>query len=171
MALVTKAEIIAAVFTRSVTESRIQTDLLEVVQHKYLRPILGEDFYDAVIASPSSYTALLTYIKPVLFWYAKYLILPELRYEISDLGTNQLQIDRATPLTDEGFAMIRDQALIIAEEKVKILNEYLYDNMASYPLYYISQNSAENVSIVGGIIMRKKDKDTDYFEDSSEHWK
>jgi len=134
MALVTKAEIIAAVFTRTVTESRIQNDLLEVVQHKYIRPILGEDFYDAVVTTPANYTALLAYIKPVLYWYAKYLILPELRFEISDLGTNQLQINNAAPLTDEGFALVRNQALIVAEEKVKILNEYLAIRKVQVPI-------------------------------------
>ncbi len=167
MALITKAEIVAT-FTRVISESRIPTDFLEVIQHKYLRPILGEDFYDAVVATSASYTALLVYVKPVLIWYAKYMLLPELRFELSDLGTNTLQINNATPLTDEGFALVRNQALTVAEDKVKVLNEYLEDNTSLYPLYYKSQNSSENYQISGGIVMKKKAASE--YDDSPEKW-
>ena len=157
MALVNKADFIAAAFTRTISESRVSTDLLEMVQHKYLKPILGKDFYDAVVATPSSYTALLVYVKPVIYYYAKYVLLPELRTEISDLGTNTLQINNATPLTDEGFAAIRDQALIFAEDKVRLLNEYLDDNYTLYPLYARGNNASDRINIHGGIVMKKHD--------------
>ena len=155
MALITKSEFLAAAFTRTISESRVSSDLLEMVQHKYLKPILGADFYDAVVAAPSSYAALLVYVKPVLYYYAKYVLLPELRTEISDLGTNTLQINNATPLTDEGFAAIRDQALIFAEDKVKALNEYLEDNYSLYPLYARGLNASERIGLHGGIVMKK----------------
>jgi hypothetical protein len=158
MALISKTEFISAAFTRQISESRIPNDLLEVTQHKYLKPILGADFYDALVASPSSYAALLVYVKPVLFWYMKYLILPELRNEISDLGVNTIQVNNATPLTDEGFAAMRDQALVIAEDKVRVLNEYLEDNYTLYPLYYKGLNASENCEIRGGIVMKKQDE-------------
>lgn len=161
-ALITKNEFIQAAFTRQISESRIPTDLLEVVQHKYLRPILGADFYAALVASPSSYSALMIYVKPVLYYYLKYLVLPELRNEISDLGTNTIQINGATPLTDEGFAALRDQALIIAEDKVRVLNEYLEENYTLYPLYYKGQNVSEKCRIVGGIVMRTDETDDFY---------
>ncbi len=157
MSLATKHEIINAVFTRQISESRIPDEFLEIIEHRYIRPVLGEDFYAAVVASPSSYTALLTYVKPVIYWYAKYMILPELRFEVSDLGMNQLNINNASPLSDEAFALVRNQALMMAEERLKILNEYLDDNSSLYPLYYKSMNPSENADIVGGIIMKKTD--------------
>ena len=157
MALVTKAEIISAVFTRQVSESRIPTDYLEVIESKYILPVLGKDFYEAVVASPSTYATLMGYVKPVIYWYAKYMILPELRYEVSDLGTNQINVNNASPLSDEGFALVRNQALIIAEEKLRILNRYLEDNYTSYPLYNRGLNVSENCDIVGGIVMKVRD--------------
>lgn len=168
MALVTKSEVIAGAFTRTIQESRIPTDLLTVAQYKYIRPILGEDFYNAVVAAPSSYTALLVYIKPVINWYVRYMVLPELRVELSDLGANTININGATPLTDEGFAAIRDQTLIVAESKVQELNDYLDDNASLYPLYYKSKNSSENCRLTGGIVMKRTKKDfssNDYFID------
>jgi len=155
MALVLKSEI-AAIFTRTLTESRIPTDLPGIVEYKYIRPILGKDFYDAVVTTPASYTALLVYVKPVICWYAKYMLMPELRFELSDLGVNSIQINGTTPITDEAYATAMNQCLIMAEEKVKMLNDYLYDNADLYPLYYKSQNSSENCQISGGIIMKKK---------------
>jgi hypothetical protein len=168
MALVTKAEVIAGAFTRTIQESRIPTDLLSVAQYKYLRPILGEDFYNAVVAAPSSYIALLVYVKPVLNWYVRYMALPEMRVELSDLGANTININGTTSLTDEGFAAIRDQTLIVAESKVQELNDYLEDNTSLYPLYYKSKNASENCHISGGIIMKRTKKDfdsNDYFID------
>ena len=157
MALATVSDFLAAVFTRTISSSRVPADLIDMVQHKYLRPILGKDFYDAVVATPSSYAALLVYVKPVLYYYAKYVLLPELRTEISDLGTNTLQINNTTPMTDEGFAAIRDQALIFAEDKVRVLNEYLEDNYSLYPLYSRGLNSSERIKLHGGIVMKNTD--------------
>lgn len=161
-ALISKNDFIQAAFTRQISESRIPNELLEVVQHKYLKPILGADFYAALVASPSSYAALMVYVRPVLYFYLKYLVLPELRNEISDLGTNTIQINGATPLTDEGFAALRDQALIIAEDKVRVLNEYLEDNYTLYPLYYKGLNASEKCWIVGGIVMRTDESGSFY---------
>jgi len=162
MALVTKNEIINAVFTRQVSESRIPTDYLEVIESKYIFPVLGKDLYNAVIASPTTYSALLNYVKPVIYWFAKYLLLPELRYEVSDLGTNQLNINNSTPLSDEAFALVRNQALIIAEEKQRMLNRYLEDNYTLYPLYSRGLNVSETCDIVGGIVMKKMGKPNFY---------
>lgn len=157
-ALVTKAEVISNAFTRTISESRIPTDLLEVVQYKYIFPILGKDFYDAVVAAPTSYVPLLVYVKPVIYWYVKYMLMPELRYELSDLGANQINITGATPVTDEGAASMMNQCLIIAEQKVQMLNDYLKDNYTLYPLYYRSLNASENCQIIGGIVMKKTNK-------------
>jgi hypothetical protein len=170
MPLITKAELISETFTRTIQEARIPTALLDVVQYKYIRPILGEDFYNDLVLTPSSYTTLLTYVKPILCWYGKYMVLPELRVELSDLGANTINVNGTTPLTDEGFAAIRDQTLLIAEEKVRMLNDYLEENYTLYPLYYRSLNSSENIEIRGGIVMRKNKTDR-YFEDSSDDWK
>lgn len=162
MSLATKTELIELAFTRRITESRIPTDYLEIAQHKYIRPVLTKDLYDDVVANPASYAALLEYIKPVMAWYVRYLMLPELRFEVSDLGTNQLSINNSTPLSDEAFALVRNQALIAAEERVRILNEYLDENQSLYPLYRKVDNVAEDVDIIAGIVTRKRSPFTFY---------
>ncbi len=153
MSLMTKAEIVARAFTRTVSESRIPDDILSACETKYIKPILGEDFYNAVVATPSSYATLLTYIKPVLAWRVRYMILPELRTELSDLGVNTINIKEGANVDNDLFAQIRDNTRIVAEEKEKLLTDYLIDNSSSYPLYYPSEDPNSQVKISGGIIM------------------
>ena len=72
--LIQISQVIDEAFTRSIGEGKFNKSVIETVQYKYLRPILGDDFFDAVLANPTSsdYITLLTYIKPVLAWYVKY---------------------------------------------------------------------------------------------------
>jgi hypothetical protein len=166
----TKAEIIARAFTRTLTETRIQDDVVEACQTKYIKPLLGEDFYNAVILTPGDYTTLIsTYLKPILAWWVRYMILPELRTELSDLGIVTVGIKDATPVDNETFAQVRDNTRIIAEQKEKLLTEYLEDNYSSYPLYYPRLNPNNRVEIVGGIVMKKCNKLWD-FDDGPEFW-
>jgi len=172
MSLMTKAEIITRVFTRSVSESRIPDDIVSSCETKYIKPVLGEDFYNAVVLAPGSYTTLLTYIKPALAWWVRYMILPELRIELSDLGVTTIQIKEGAPVDNDLFAQIRDNTRIVAEEKEKLLNDYLGDNASSYPLYYPSADPLNQVRIAGGIIMNQMPEKTwPEEEDSAEKWR
>ena len=173
MSLILKSEIIARAFTRALTESRIQDDVVSACETKYIKPILGKDFYVDVVASPANYTTLLTnYIKPVLAWWVRYMILPELRTELSDLGIISIQIQGGDKVDDELFAQIRDNTRIIAEEKEALLTEYLVDNSSLYPLYFPILDPGNQVDISGGIIMKKTNKAPLWqFDDGPEYWR
>jgi hypothetical protein len=169
--LITKAEIIARAFTRQVSESRIPDDIVTACETKYLKTIIGGDFYDAIVATPASYTTLLTsYIKPLLAWRVRYMLLPELRTELSDLGILTIQVKDASAVDNELFAQVRDNTLIVCEEKEKLLTEYLVDNSSSYPLYYPGLDPVRRVDIKGGIIMDKRKETGWIFDDGPEKW-
>lgn len=168
--IMTKADIIARAFTRALSESRIQDDIIEACQTKYIKPLLGEDFYNAVILAPTDYVTLVgTYLKPILAWWVRYMILPELRTELSDLGIVTVGIKDATAVDNETFAQVRDNTRIVAEQKEKLLTEYLRDNLSSYPLYYPNLNPSNSVEVVGGIVMKKTNILWD-FDDGPEFW-
>jgi hypothetical protein len=128
---------------------------------KYLRPILGTDFYDAVVLAPASYTTLMAFISPMLAWYVKYMLLPELKVEVSDLGVNRISVQSATNADDESYAQMRDQALIVAESRRTLLVEHLDDNTSTYPLYVSGDTPDNKTEIVGGILFRKPASDAD----------
>jgi hypothetical protein len=155
MALITKDYIIEEAFVRKISTSRISDSILLAVEIKYLKPILGKDFYDALVLTPTSYTALMVFIKPMLAWYSKYMLLPELKTEISDLGVNRINVQSAEKADEESYAQMRDQALIVAESRRSLLTEHLEDNATDYPLYYPSDNPDNSTEIVGGILFRK----------------
>jgi hypothetical protein len=129
--------------------------LILACEYKYLKPILGSDFYDAVVADPSSYSDLLDIAKPMLAWYVRYMLLPELKTEISDLGINRISIEGATNADEEAYAQTRNQALIIAESRREQLEEHLEDNYDDYDDYVPGDNPDNKVDIAGGIIFKK----------------
>lgn len=159
--LVSKDYIVVEAFSRRVSESRISDGIINACEIKYLRAVLGTDFYDAVVATPSQYTTLLVFIKPMLAWYVRYMLLPELRAEISDLGINTVNIQSASAVDTDTYAQLRDQSLVVAEVKRKLLIEYLEDNLSLYPLYSSGETPDNQTEIVGGVLFRKPTIDTD----------
>lgn len=159
--LVTKDYIITEAFTRAISTSRVPDSVVLASEVKYLKPILGKDFYNAVVATPGSYAALLVYIKPMIAWYVKYMILPELKTEVSDLGVNRISIQSAQNADEEAYAQARDHAQIVAESHREQLMDYLNDNTTLYPLYYSGTTPDNKIEIAGGIIFRKEDFDVD----------
>ena len=160
--IASKSEVIAMAFQRPIAESRIEDGLINAIQVRYILPILGEDFYDAVILTPASYTALLVYLKPIVAHYVRYHILPEIFVEVSNTGLNKIPGNNRVAGATEDLGSLRQSALDIASFYVTALTKYLNDNYASYPLYYGGTNPENRIDIAGGIIM-KKDFLTDDF--------
>jgi hypothetical protein len=159
--LVTKEYIITEAFSRKISESRLQDSIVTACEIKYLKPILGVDFYNAVVLTPASYTALLVYVKPMIAWYVKYMLLPELKTEISDLGVNRISVQSAQNADEESYGQARAQALIVAEAHREQLIDHLNDNTSTYPLFYSGNTPDNKTEIVAGIIFRKPASDLD----------
>jgi len=157
--LITKAQIISRAFTRQISESRIPEDMIYSCQRKYIKPILGDDFYNDLVVNSSNYSTLINnYILPVLSWYVRYTLLPELRMEISDLGISTTNIKETSGVDDDLFAQIRNTTLIVAEDQSRLLSEYLLDNPTLYPLYIHCKDPNSEVKIIGGIVMDQRPK-------------
>lgn len=161
--IATKTEVIAIAFTRAIPEARIPDGFIHAIEVKYILPILGEDFYDALVLTPGSYTALIALLKPVVAHYVRFELLPSIFVEISNTGLNKVPGNNRSAGTTEDLGSMRQSTLDIAGMYVTSTTKYLDDNYTAYPLYYRGTNPENRVEIMGGIIMQKEETDDDYF--------
>ncbi len=150
---ITKAEVIAQAFFRpDIEEDKIQDNLIEACGIRYLKPILGEDFYDDVVDDPASYVDLKVELLPVLANYVKFEILPEIHTETSTAGLNQFTGQNKRAATQNDLEKLRQAALDEAHKFAGKLHKHLEDNTDTYTLYNPNANPQNNVIIAGGII-------------------
>jgi hypothetical protein len=160
------AEVLAAAFTRPIATARIPAGMVNAVQVKYILPLLGEEFYDDVILTPASYTTLLVYLKPIVAYFVKFTILPDIFVEVSNTGGNKVPGNNRTAGTTEDLGSMRQSTLDTANLYVKALTKYLDDNEALYPLYDKDNNPDNNICFAGGLIIRNE-VDNDFINEDN----
>lgn len=165
---ITAEDVIGMAFSRKLNVNKIPDSFIETAQYKYIRPILGEDLYEAVEADPTSatYATLMTYIKPALAWWIKYLVLPEIYVEIADTGVKTITNQNAQNVSDQRLIEIRENSRIVAEDKIKQLTEYLEDSDLTD--YYGGSNPDNTITVAGGIIF--DDSKTWDSDDENDQW-
>ena len=132
-------------------------------------PLLGEDFYDAVIASPSTYTDLIEYIKPVLAYFVKLHVLPTLWMEVGSVGIAHIQGRNREQVND--YEAVKQATIDTAKMYALRLAKYLDDNSDSYPLYYQGSSPEEMIIDAGGILFRKRKlwEDDPFYKDDDDY--
>jgi hypothetical protein len=162
MALISKAEIVSIAFPRAISQTKISDSIIAAAQFKYIKPLLGNDLYAAVVANPTDakFTAILPMIKNALAWWVKHMALPEIFVEISDTGVHQINANNAQTVADQRFIEVRAQVADNAAIHCQILSDYLKDNSISG---YIAPGTAyQDVLFAGGIIFEQEvEDDTD----------
>lgn len=167
--LMTASEVISSAFDRSVESTKIPSQLITAAQDKHVRPILGDDFYDAVVADTVTYATLITQIKPMLAQYVKYWALPKIFVETGSVGMARIQGQNRQSANKDEMEVLRQDALYVARMHGEILRKYLDDNQSSYPLYFKGSNPQEQVKIRGGIVMDKGVKDDTFYTDDDDY--
>ena len=154
---ITKSDVLAVpvVFSRVVEENKIHDDLIESVTERHIRPILGADFYDDVVANPSNYTALKPYLVAVVANYTKYYMIPEIHSEISTAGINVMTGQNKQPVPRANMEGVRQSVLDEAHLQGQRLLKYLEDNEDTFTLYVPANNPQNRVEIAGGIVFDK----------------
>ena len=153
MALMTVNEVIAYSFNRSVAETQIRAEDIDVAEWKYIRPILTNEFYEAVIASPASsdYTTLMKFIKPCLAYFTKYKVVNTMSLELSSRGGFQLNADTATPISDQQRYDYQAETLDSAVTLGSMLLNHILDE--DYSLYSgVTGTAYQNI---GGFLVEK----------------
>ena len=163
--LMTGAEVITLAFDRSVESTKIKDEVIASAQQRHIMPILGEDFYDAVVADTVTYADLITQIKPMLAQFVRYYSLPQIYVETGSVGMAIIQGQNRQQANNNDYEKQRQNALDLARLHGEVLRKWLEDNESSYPLYFRGSNPQERVKIRGGIIMKVKDPWFDPAED------
>lgn len=165
--IMTPAEVISTAFDRAVEENKIPENVIAAAQAKHVKPILGEDFYEAVVADLVTYATLITQIKPMLAHYVKFWALPKIHVETGSVGMARIQGQNRQPATQNDSEKLRGDALEIAHMHGGVLRRYLELNEDSFPLYFRGNNPQEQISFAGGIVIdnRLKKWDDFYYDD------
>lgn len=165
--IMTPAEVIAAAFDRAVEVSKVPENVIAAAQVKHVKPVLGEDFYEAVVADLVTYSALATQIKPMLAYFVKFWALPKIHVETGTVGMAVIQGQNRQPASQNDSEKLREDALQLARMHGEILRRYLEVNESSYPLYFRGNNPQEQITIAGGIVIdeRLKKWDDFYYDD------
>ena len=141
-------------------ESLINTKIL-LVQRKYLRDLLGEDFYIEIYtqndATPSTLTSdnttlLDDYIKPMLAHYVVYECFPQIRNNITSSGIVTLDHEFTSPANKGDYAALRNQILAHADdlraELIHFIKKQQEDDSSKYPLYERKDNYQAKYGII-----------------------
>lgn len=151
-------------FRKKVDETRIPDATIEMVQERYLKPVLTSIFYTDLITNPGTYqsdTALMDKVKMVVAFYTKYHILPDIHLQVGQGGIGAAQGRGRQTLGFEGLSVAMDEALNMANLYSGRLTDYLNDNQATYPLYQKWRNPNNLVGNAGGILYRHYELEDD----------
>ena len=132
-------------------DERLMVDALWTAQREYIKPILGTDLYDDIIAKAAAgslastdLTLVNEYIAPCLLKYLVFEMTPILAYKYRNKGVVQQTSEnsQATSFEDLNHLLNRwkDKAEMFANDVVA----YLKANVASFPLY-LTNNDIDDI--------------------------
>lgn len=162
MALMTITEVKSAAFTRTVDDIQFKDSDIEIAEFKYIRPVLTENLYNAVVADTSTYSTLITtYVKPCLAYYVKLITLEGFYTELSDRGINHLQGQNTQTVSSQARSDFKEEILLKAraleEKMLDYVNEQYYDGNSDYTLFGTTGDIIEEKQFLGGFLMGTDD--------------
>jgi hypothetical protein len=94
MALITPAQIIAAISTRNIDTGHILPAEIAIAERDYISNSIGATLYAAIVADPTTYTAFISdYITPVLAYGTLSNVWQRMGVEVTDRGVNRFTGD------------------------------------------------------------------------------
>jgi len=118
------------------------TPFIIQAQDIYIQDQLGTKFYNTIKngiinnnLTADEQTFLQDYIGPTLMQYALYLMMPGLKYKLSDKGVLSGSSENATQSTLDELKYLRQSTIDTAEFYAERLREYLIDNPGLFPDY------------------------------------
>jgi len=168
MPLITAAQVISLSFSNLSTDpSLIKAQMIRATELQYIKPAVGEDLYDLLIAEHSStYTGLNqtlveTYLQPALAYYVKLKMLPDLNMNTASQGIMVNTAEHANQATSSQRAELAESAKSSADALLKEAVRYIEDNESSFTLYTNSSDKTVGV-LIGGFSVGKKNVTNPY---------
>ena len=168
--LITAQEVIdLAIPSTKVRTGFIKDAIIDIAQQDFIYPVLGEyyqtekadNIYNMITETPyadlaAKYKTLITdYIKPALAFYIKYLIVPDIFAQITNVGVQQNDTENSHSVTAKDKDMLRSQAKKNAETLMAKLTRYL-NNSDDFPEYSSATNKFNTISHKGGLIFKRR---------------
>lgn len=154
--LVTAAEVVTYAFNdKNFLSAKILDTNIEIAQEALLRPALGDDLFEALIATTptgDNKTLVDTYLKKAIAYYVKYAILPDFVAHVANTGLSVMQPVGTISASDKQVGLIREQAKENARILLKSAIRYIEDNSTKYPLYKFTETIASRTNVRGGVI-------------------
>jgi hypothetical protein len=162
--LITAEEIIQKTGIRKGTDTGlINLHLIDAVQEEWIRPVLGVDLYNLIVAEAEAcvYTNLNKtlhddYIKPLLAHYVWSQVLPQLHVQTTNSGIQINNSEFANSPSNQQRADLSDSVNGIASSLCEKMIRYLDTNEASFADWTCGTGIKNNISKTGGIILPKK---------------
>jgi len=128
-------------------------------QRKYIRPLLGEDFYDEILTQSAAAsltsdntTLVNSYLKPCLSYYVIYESLPQIKNSISSSGVVEFGHEFANAAPRRDYAALRSQILTDADdwraEVIKFIKDSQEDDSSKFPLWEKIDNYQNKYGII-----------------------
>jgi len=155
--IISKADIIRLAYITNIDENLIKDDIIELVIHSYLIPILGEPFYVEISTNSVPYATLIDkYIHPFIAHWVKYLLYNHQLFETAQYSTPDPS--KAAEVIDPSIVTGIDPAihrsilkniLFIARQKEQLLINHL--NTGIYHLYTIQSKQRINGFLISSL--------------------
>lgn len=130
----TASDIVTEAFYANFDPADIKSRFIDLVEDSTVKPILGETLFSAVSGgSPSAEQIVLrdTYVKPLLAFAVKSLVLANNSPRISNVGAAYVNTPNATS-TDEARQMAMKQNETLVQQLKQRLIDYLRDNANTF---------------------------------------
>lgn len=134
MALLTPSEIATEAFYTNFDTADIKSRFIDLVEDNTIKPILGETLYNAVVGgSPTAAQITLrdTYVKPLLAYGVKSLVLANNSPRINNVGASYASTPNATS-DDQAREMAHKQNETLIQQLKQRLLTYLRDNASVF---------------------------------------
>ena len=150
-ALITAQEVIDISFIgeENIKTNRIKDSVILSAQEKYLRDKFP-GLYDKFLEGEYS-DFVKEYIKSPLAYFVRYLILPNIGIQMSNMGINIPHNDFSKGASDRQRDTLRQSALMIAEPLIENAIRYINEHEVDFPEYKRNIKKTTN-RVKGGII-------------------
>lgn len=161
--LITSDQIIELAFTNKNTDVDLINDaVINAAQFAYIKPILGEEFYDDLLDAVENSTEddnelilLNDHLRPALAYYIKGDIMPDLMANTTSAGIRVNSNDNSQPASDKQVTRVQDAAYKFAARLKDKMVDYLDDNDDLFTLWTCADNDTRDTFQRSGISLTK----------------
>lgn len=139
--IVTSQQVVEIVLSGASFDVALLDRHIPISQRKYLKPALGEDFYEEITGmmdgtKSDDYNNLINdYIAPCLAWFVMFEALPFIRTNITSAGVVNNRTEFADQSDKSDYGALRSSLLSNAEWYRKEMTDFLKDNDETFTLF------------------------------------